>query len=85
MKIKNVRPDSKGRIMLGKIAKGISSFDVQEVEYGVYSLIANVEMPAKERWIYENKAVARSLKKGMKQAKTGEVISRGSFAKHLDD
>ncbi|MFC1771562.1 hypothetical protein ACFLZV_06730 [Candidatus Margulisiibacteriota bacterium] len=83
--IKNVRPDSKGRILLGKLAKGFSSFDIQEIDYGEFIVKAKVEIPAKEKWLYENKEAMKKVKRGIEQAEKGKMRSRGKFSKYLDD
>src|SRR5579862_7669306 len=84
-----VRPDSKGRITLGKLAKGISSFRVSKDEKGGIYLKPYVEIPAdvpeRERWVYENPEVLASLKRGLKQAAEGDTYYLGDFSKYLDD
>ena len=80
-----VRPDSKGRITLGKLAEGVSSFMVSEHPGGGYLLEPMVEIPAREKWLFENKAALSSVKRGLAQSAKGEVRSRGSFAKFADE
>ncbi|MBI3555779.1 MAG: hypothetical protein HY074_05920 [Deltaproteobacteria bacterium] len=76
-----VRPDSKGRITLGKLAEGVSSFLVSEQPGGAFLLEPMVEIPAREKWLFENKRALESVKTGLAQSARGEVRSRGSFAK----
>lgn len=80
-----VRPDSKGRITLGKLAEGVSSFIVREQSGGVILLEPFVEIPAREKWLFENKKALESVKRGIEQSGKGETRSRGSFAKFADD
>lgn len=80
-----VRPDSKGRITLGKIAEGVSSFIVSEQPNGAYLLEPMVEIPAREKWLFQNKAALKSVETGLAQSAKGELRSRGSFSKFADE
>lgn len=84
-KVVQVRPDAKGRITLGKLAEGVSSFMVSAQPGGGFLLEPMVEIPARESWLYENKAALESVKRGLVQSAKGETRSRGSFAKYADD
>jgi hypothetical protein len=86
MKQANVlRPDSKGRITLGKLAQGVSGFHVEQDEEGRIILEPCVEIPAREKWLFDNPEAARQVKKGLQDAKAGKVRSMGSFAKYARD
>lgn len=80
-----VRPDSKGRITLGKLAEGVSSFLVSEQPGGVFLLEPMVEIPAREKWLFENKRALESVRTGLAQSAKEKVRSRGSFAKYVDE
>lgn len=80
-----LRPDAKGRITLGKIAEGVSSFRISEQPGGAYLLEPMVEIPAREGWLLRNKTALASVKKGLSQSAKGESRSRGSFAKFTED
>lgn len=84
MEIKRVRPDAKGRIPLGDLAVGVSSFSVS-LEGDKIILQPYSEIPSSEKWLFENKIALNSLKKGLQQAAEGKVKSKGSFAKYADD
>lgn len=84
-KIVQVRPDSKGRITLGKLAEGVSSFTVTEQPDGGFLLEPMVEIPAREKWLFENKAALSKVKRGLAESAKGTVSSRGSFAKFADE
>lgn len=84
-KVVHVRPDAKGRITLGKLADGVSSFLVSEQPGGGYLLEPMVEIPAREKWLFENKAALASVHRGLEQSANGEVRARGSFAKFADE
>lgn len=79
-----VRPDSKGRISLGILAKGVSSYNIIK-ESDRIILEPNVEIPAREKWLWENKAALAKVKKGLEDSAAGRTKSRGSFAKFADE
>lgn len=83
--VTQVRPDAKGRITLGKLADGVSSFRVLEQPGGAYLLEPMVEIPARENWLFKNKSALASVQKGLSQSAKGEVRSRGSFAKFANE
>lgn len=78
-----VRPDSKGRIALGKITRGVSSYRVQADRDGRLLLEPFAEIPARERWLYKNPEALRSVMRGLADAAHGRTRSLGSFAKYL--
>lgn len=80
-----LRPDAKGRITLGKIAEGVSSFRVSEQPGGAYLLEPMVEIPARESWLLKNKTALASVRKGLSQSAKGELRSRGSFTKFTEE
>lgn len=80
-----IRPDTKGRIALGKLARGVSSFHATTDERGRIILEPYTEIPASEKWLFDNKPVLAAVKKGLSQAAAGRVKSRGSFAKFAND
>jgi len=81
---KRVRPDAKGRILLGALATGVSSYTIIK-DNDRLILEPNVEIPAKEKWLWENKVALKQVKKGLQDSANGRVKSRGSFAKFVDD
>ena len=80
-----LRPDTKGRINLGKLAQGVSSFHVQQMEDGNLLLEPYTEIPAREKWLFENPAALKSVKAGLEQAGRGKTQSLGSFAEYEDE
>ena len=78
-----VRPDAKGRVTLGALAKGVSSYRISAEADGRLILEPYVEIPARERWVYDNPQALASLERGITDAAAGRVKSRGSFAKYL--
>jgi len=77
-----LRPDSKGRITLGKLAEGVSSYRARRQKDGRIILEPFVEIPADERWLYQNQEALGSVKAGLEDAKAGRV-TRMSFKKYL--
>jgi len=80
-----IRPDSKGRVSLGKFAEGISSFIMSRQPDGKLILDPMVEIPAREKWLHQNPTALESVEKGLRQSAAGEVVSRGSFAKFTNE
>jgi hypothetical protein len=76
-----IRPDAKGRIALGKLAHGVSSFHATTDKRGRIILEPYMEIPVSEKWLFENKPALAAVKAGLDQADKGRVKSRGSFAK----
>jgi len=83
--ITQVRPDAKGRVTLSKLTDGISSFNVSKDEDGRILLEPMVEIPAREKWLFENPKALASVRRGLADAKAGKTKSLGSFAKYVDE
>lgn len=81
----HLRPDSKVRIILGKLAKGVSSFLASYDEQNRIVFEPLVEIPAREKWLFENKAALKQVKQGLEDSAKGRIKSRGSFAKYKDE
>lgn len=77
-----VRPDSKGRITLGKLAEGVSSYRVKRQKDGKIILEPFMEIPADERWLWEDKEALESVMKGIEDARAGR-LTKMSFKKYL--
>ena len=80
-----VRPDSKGRIALGALAKGVSSFRVHKEKDGRLVLEPFVEIPERERWLYKNPEALAMVEQGLRESAEGKTVRMGSFAQYLDD
>ena len=79
--IYRLRPDSKGRITLGRLAEGVSSYRARRQKDGKILLEPFVEIPADEQWLYKNSQALESVQRGLADAKAGRV-KRLSFRKH---
>jgi len=82
--IKTLKVDSKGRITLGRLAKGYSSFNVELLPDSKFLLEPMIEIPAREKWLYDNKIALNKVKKGLREAKGGQVTPQGNFSKYLE-
>jgi hypothetical protein len=82
---KILRPDAKGRVALGELAKGISSFHVSIDKKQRIILEPFSEIPAREAWLFANKKALASVLKGIEQSAKGQTVSLGSFAKFAED
>ena len=73
--------DSKNRITLTKLLSYESVHSVRAfvLENGDILLKPMVEIPASERWLYENKEALASVKRGLEQK---ETVDLGSFAQY---
>lgn len=83
--VQQLRPDSKGRISLGKLAQGVSSFHARRLEDGRIILEPFAEIPAREKWLFDNPVALSAVKAGLAQAAVGETRSLGSFAQYTDE
>ena len=77
-----LRPDSKGRITLGKLADGVSSYRARRQADGTIVLEPFVEIPADELWLHENRRALEGVRRGLADSKAGRLVSKGSFAKY---
>ena len=84
-KVKTVRPDSKGRISLGKRARNYSGYTLMESADGSIVLEPLMEVPAKEAWLFKNREALAGVQRGLKQSAAGKTRSLGSFAKYATD
>lgn len=83
--IQQLRPDSKGRISLGKLAQGVSSFRAQRMKDGSIVLEPFTEIPAREKWLFDNPVALSAVKVGLDQAAAGKTRALGSFAQYTDE
>lgn len=83
--VTQVRPDSKGRVTLSQLTKGVSSFNVSKDADGRLLLEPMVEIPAREKWLFDNKDVLKSVHRGLADSKAGRTKSRGDFAQFVDE
>ena len=63
-----VRPDAKGRINLGELAAGVSSYRVNISENGNLTLTPYTEIPLSEKWIFDNEEALEKVKQHLSLA-----------------
>ncbi len=81
---KYLKPDSKGRIQLGKSAKNVVRYRMIEENDGKIVLLPEVAIPANELWLYKDKEALEAVTQGLKDASQGKLKKRGSFAEYID-
>jgi hypothetical protein len=80
-----LRPDSKGRIALGALAKGVSSFRVHQEAGGRLVLEPYAEIPAREAWLYKNPEALAMVEQGLRESAQGKTHYLGDFSQYADD
>lgn len=48
-------------------------------------VLIKMEIPAHEKWLFDNKIALKMIKAGLEEAKRGNLHSLGSFAKYLKE
>lgn len=81
-----LRPDAKGRITLGKMAEGVSSFRAT-YDKGTHIIMLEpyAEIPFQEKWLFENKEALKSVRKGLLESSKGQIKDLGSFSKYIKE
>jgi hypothetical protein len=82
----SIKPDTKRRIYLPKalLKEGIT-YHMYTNNSGQIILDPQVTISASEVWLFENKTALASVGQGVIESANGQVIDRGSFAKHVKD
>jgi hypothetical protein len=63
----------------------VSSYIITKDKYNRIILEPRVEIPAREKWLFDNKTSLSQVKRGLEDSASGRIKSRGSFAKYSDD
>ncbi len=82
---KYLRPDNRGRVALGALAKGIERYRVVVEKDGVISLHPEIAVPANELWLYKNPKALAKVIKGIEDVKEGRITPKGDFTKYLNE
>ena len=84
---RDVRPDSRRRVALGRALDdlGDASFDVYKDERGRIILDPRISIPASEAWLFRNRKALESVRRGLRDAEEGKTKTLGSFAEYADD
>lgn len=67
-----LRPDSKGRINLGEVARNISSYRMTVKSDGQITLDPYAEIPLADKWIFEDKELLKKLKEENQEKQPSE-------------
>lgn len=80
------KPDSQGRIALGKQYAN-ESYAVDPQSNGDIILRPVVAIHKQEAWLFKNQEALASVKLGLKQSASGELVDLSDFTKYanLDD
>lgn len=70
---KKLIPDERGRVTLGELAKGVSSYTATWAADGTVTLTPMVEIPARERWLWDNKDAMAMVQRGLEQSASGNT------------
>jgi hypothetical protein len=60
-----LRPDSKGKINLGDLAKNVSSYRVTQNADGELTLTPFAEIPLSDKWLFDDKEKLEQFKSQM--------------------
>ncbi len=59
--------------------------DLGRHDDATHVLTESIEVPERERWLYENPEAMASLERGLAEAAAGKARYIGSFAQYADD
>ena len=62
-----LRPDAKGRIALGELAKDVSSYKITKNKDEQLILTPYTEIPYSEKWLFENPELIEKFKQHLKK------------------
>jgi hypothetical protein len=85
---RDVRPDSRKRVALGRALDGIdddASFNVYKDAEGRIILEPQVSIPASEAWLFRNREALHSVRRGLDESAAGKAKRGASFAKFAND
>jgi hypothetical protein len=85
---RDVRPDSRKRVALGRALDDIdedASFNVYKDAAGRIILEPHVSIPASEAWLFRNGEAIESVRRGLEESAAGKAKRGGSFAKFATD
>jgi|GEM_PF-750337 len=83
--VQTLKPDTKGRVCLGSLAAGISSYHLTYDQIsGKITLEPYTEVPLQEAWLFRNKAALQKVRRGMKQSEEGNLEDAGNFSQYID-
>lgn len=81
--VKDVKPDSQGRLTLGPVIKA-KSYRVTINNLGQILLDPVVSVPEQELWLWQNSDALASVKRGLEQSGTEQGQYLGDFSQYAD-
>ena len=85
---RDVRPDGRHRVTLGKALDGIdpdAAFAVYRDELGRIILDPQVSIPAREAWLFRNPKAIQVVRRGLQDAADGKTVAYRDVAALADD
>lgn len=77
--------DEKKRLILKKIKNPSTMYRIYENSQGQIILDPVVTIPASEAWLYKNTEALSSVRRGLREAAEGRLMSRRNYSSHADD
>lgn len=78
-----VRPDNRGRLTLGQVARA-KSYRVMVNDAGQILLSPVVSIPERELWLWQNPDALASVQRGIQHLAAGETHDLGSFTQYAE-
>ena len=73
--LKDVKPDSKGRVNLGSVLDSdVDRYKVFKDEHNRIILEPYADIPMHEVWLFKNKEAFESVRRGVEDSKTGNLV-----------
>ena len=85
---RDVRPDARRRVTLGKALEGLdadAAFAVYRDELGRIILDPQVSIPAREAWLYRNPKALAMVRRGLQDEAEGKTVTYRDVAALADD
>ena len=85
---RDVRPDARRRVTLGKALEGLdadAAFAVYRDELGRIILDPQVSIPAREAWLFRNPKALAMVRRGLQDAADGKTVTYRDVAALADD
>jgi hypothetical protein len=85
---RDVRPDARRRVTLGKALDGLdpdAAFAIYRDELGRIILDPQVSIPAREVWLFRNAKALALVRRGLQDAATGKTVTYRDVAALVDD
>ena len=86
--VREVKPDGKKRVTLGKALEGYPAgvqFSVYRNEQGQLILDPLVAVPAREAWLFSSPEALAAVRRGLGEGARGETEELGSVARFADE